>query len=439
VFATNFAKGLDSHSQMSATAREPVSIEITGNGSNEPDPGLPKTYAGDVGLLSAGFLGKNVTYYASVPIVDGGFPATAVDQLWAAYNGFSGGNGSFQVGKFPTPVLAAWTSQSLSLAGYSLAALGVGLNTVGVGDNRWGASYTQIGSGGLIGNVAYVRNTGALEGAYTNDLAAGGEGQSFVGSLQFLNPGSHFSGGVALLGGSFPLPSGASDTFTRSFALVSYSPSQSYAFNVMTLVGHDNNPNDGASGAAASNGTSYEAIYSPTRWAHLDLRYERTNDGLGTIGNNYVTDLAFNVVPNLVLTLENVSSVGARPVMSYQLLWAGPWLRPRAAAAVAVAVATASPASTSPGRSTASSVASAKTASLAAGGRLYAANCTACHGATGGGGEGADLRTIGARLTQAQVVAFIESPSGIMPHLYPATLSAADVENVAAFIRATFL
>ncbi len=117
VFATNFAKGLDSHSQMSATAREPVSIEITGNGSNEPDPGLPKTYAGDVGLLSAGFLGKNVTYYASVPIVDGGFPATAVDQLWAAYNGFSGGNGSFQVGKFPTPVLAAWTSQSLSLAG----------------------------------------------------------------------------------------------------------------------------------------------------------------------------------------------------------------------------------------------------------------------------------------------------------------------------------
>jgi hypothetical protein len=37
------------------------------------------------------------------------------------------------------------------------------------------------------------------------------------------------------------------------------------------------------------------------------------------------------------------------------------------------------------------------------------------------------------------VVAFIESPSGIMPHLYPATLSAADVENVAAFIRATFL
>lgn len=423
ILATNFSKVLDAHAQMQSNLRDPVSLEVTGNGSNTPDPTLPKTFVGLAQLLSGGNLGQQVTYYSSVPIVEDGYPSPAVDQFWGAYNGFSGGDGSLQLGKFPTPMFAPWLSQSLSLAGYSLAAMPVGLNTVGIGDNRWGASYTQLGRNGLVGNVAYLTNTGPLERAYNsniNSTTAGAEGQSFVASLQQMAIDSHFTGGVAFMRGGFPLPSGATDAFTRTMALVSYSTSPKYDLIAMALVGHDNNPNDGASPASGSNGWSVEGIFGPRPWLHLDARYERTNDGLGTMQNNYIGDVAFSIRPNLVLTIENVSSVGARPVISYQVLYAGPWIQHRGTQTVAAATAGAP--------------------DLAAGKQIYAENCAACHGATGEGGVGPSLRQIAKRQSLAQTITFIESPPGdVMPKLYPSTLSAAQVKDVAAYISQTFL
>jgi hypothetical protein len=159
-----------------------------------------------------------------------------------------------------------------------------------------------------------------------NSVTAGAEGQSYVVSLQQMGIASHFTGGIAAMSGTFPLPSGAQDTFNRTMGLVSYSTTPKYSLIAMALIGHDNNPNDGASRASGSNGWSFEGIYTPLNWLHLDARYERTNDGLGMIQNNYVGDIAFSIMPNLVVTLENVSSVGSRPVMSYQVLWAGPWV-----------------------------------------------------------------------------------------------------------------
>jgi mono/diheme cytochrome c family protein len=423
ILATNFSKALSAHAQMRENLVDPISVEGTGNGSNTPDPTLPKTYVGLGQFLSGGYLGTDVTYYSSVPIVEDGAPAQAVDQLWGAYNGFSRGNGSLQVGKFPTPFFAPWLSQSLSLAGYSLAAMPVGLNTVGVGDNRWGTSYTQIGQNGLIANVAYLTNTGPVERAYDDRMSnstAGAEGQSVALSLQQMAIGSHFTGGLALLRGNFPLPSGSTDAFTRTMALVSYSTSPTYDIVASALVGHDNNPNDGATSAAGSNGLSLEGIVGPRPWLHLDVRYERTNDGLGTIANNYIGDIAVSIRPNLIATLENVATVGGRPVISYQVLYAGPWLQHRAARLVAVEPTTA-PTDTAAGKT------------------LYAANCAACHGATGGGGVGPSLLQIAKRRTLQQTIAFIEKPAGnVMPKLYPSTLSAAQVQQVATFISQTF-
>jgi mono/diheme cytochrome c family protein len=422
ILATNFAKVFDAHAQMQSNLSDPVSVEVTGNGSNTPDPTLPKTFVGLAQLLSGGYLGKDVTYYSSVPIVEDGEPSSAVDQLWGAYNGFSHGDGSLQFGKFPTPMFAPWLSQSLSLAGYSLGAGPVGLNTVGIGDNRWGTSYSQMGGNGLVANVAYLVNTGPLERAYNSNIAsttAGAEGTSVVVSLQQMAIASHFTGGVAALSGNFPLPSGANDAFTRTMALVSYSTSPKYDLVAMALVGHDQNPNDGATGPAASNGVSFEAILGPLPWLHLDARYERTNDGLGSIQKNYIGDIAISLRPNLVVTLENVSSVGARPVMSYQVLYAGPWLRHEAHDTAVGAAGT--------------------PAALTAGSQLYAANCAACHGAAGTGGVGPSLVGIGSRMSHAAIVAFIEKPSGsVMPKLYPQTLSAAQVDDVASYIATTF-
>lgn len=424
ILATNFSQVLNAHAQMVENGRDPVSLIVAGDGSNTPDPTLPKVFAGLIQLNSAGYLGNDVTYYASVPIVSGGFPAQALDQLWAAYNGFSSGNGSLQAGKFPTPFFAPWLSQSLSLSGYSLAAMPVGLNTVGVGDNRWGTSYTQIGGNGLIANVAYMANTGPIERAYDNNInstTAAAEGQSYVVSLQQMNIASHITGGIAALQGTFPLPSGAQDSYTRTMALASYSTSPKYSVIAMALIGHDNNPNDGATTASGSNGWSFEGIYGPTKWLHLDARYERTNDGLGTIQNNYVGDIAFSIMPNLFVTLENVSTIGARPVMSYQVLWAGPMLPRRVVPPAAKATTT----TTNP-------------QAVALGQQIFATNCAECHGVNGDGATGPDIHGIATRKSLDQAVAFIEAPTGAMPKLYPSVLSAVQVQAVATYISKTF-
>jgi hypothetical protein len=87
ILATNFAKVLDAHAQMQENERDPVSLIVSANGSNPPVPMLPQTYLGLAQLNSAGYLGQDVTYYASVPLVEGGFPAQAVDQLGARITG----------------------------------------------------------------------------------------------------------------------------------------------------------------------------------------------------------------------------------------------------------------------------------------------------------------------------------------------------------------
>lgn len=330
ILATNFAKVLDAHSQMLNNEKMPVALEITANASNQPIAGLPKLSAGLVQFLSAGFLGPKVTYYASIPVEEGGFPAAQVDQFWIAYNGFSRGNSSLQVGKFPTPIFAPWLSQTMSLASYGLAALPVGLNTTGIGDNRWGASYTQIGTKGLIGNVAYMTNSGPIEAAYDHDLDTGGEGTSLVGSLQYLWPTSRWTGGVATMAGSFPLPSGASDQYTRQLALVSYGAQSPWRFNVIGMIGRDSNPNDNqVATPSSSSGYSFESIYNPWKQLHFDARYDTVNDGLGTLSKDYILDAVFQPLPNLAFTVENFASNGTKPLISYQVLWAGPWYRGR--------------------------------------------------------------------------------------------------------------
>jgi mono/diheme cytochrome c family protein len=437
IMVTNFSKVLNAHAQMMQNLKEPISVITMVGGSNVRTPNLPTVILNSFQLNSGGYLGQDFTYYASVPIVESGFPASGLDQLWFAYNGFSKGNGSLQVGDFPTPVMSPWLSQSMSLAGYALGEMAVGLNTVGVGDNRWGVSYSQIGTKGLVGNVSYMANEGALESAFDNDpddAQASAVGQAYTVSLQEMNFSSHFTGGLAQMWGNYPLPSGAKDAYNRTFGLVSYSTAPNYSIIGMALIGHDSNPNDGP-GDSASNGWSFEGIGSPTPWLHLDGRYERTNDGLGGIANNYVGDIAFSIMPNLTVTFENASTVGGPAVTSYQVLWGAPFNRPKNAPTT-VATAPSAPAATAP--ATGATAAPAAPDDLALGQQVFSTNCSACHGANGQGGVGPSLRGIAAKQTLDQTIAFIEKPSGAMPKYYPSVISAAQVHAVADYIRETF-
>ena len=76
---------------------------------------------------------------------------------------------------------------------------------------------------------------------------------------------------------------------------------------------------------------------------------------------------------------------------------------------------------------------------MQAGKAVFVANCAACHNANGTGGAGPSLHQVATTKTFAQTVDFIEHPSGgIMPKLYPGTLSEAQVKEVTAYVRATF-
>ncbi len=323
VLMTNFSRGLNKQLQTMQNRSQPVALEATANASNEPDPALPAISNAVTQLMSGGFIGSHVSYFATVPIVSGGFPAPAVDQLWLAYDGFSGENGSLQIGKFATPIFAPWISQPLSLTGYGPANMQIGSNDSTIADNRWGISYTQLGHLGLVGNLSYLTGAGPIERAFDSN----GEGTAWTGSLQYLSPESRWSGGVAGMLGWYPLSSGASDRYTRAAVLASYGGDR-YELVALDVVGHDSNPG-GRSSAVNSNGLSFETIYSPRLWLHFDARYEDINDGPGTSRVNYVADAALNLRPNVILTVEELASVGSKPAFSYQLLWAGPWFRDR--------------------------------------------------------------------------------------------------------------
>ena len=68
--ATNFSKVLNAHAQMLDNEKDPLSLVVSGEGSNTPDPTLPKVYVGVLQVNSGGYLEQDVTYYASVPIVE---------------------------------------------------------------------------------------------------------------------------------------------------------------------------------------------------------------------------------------------------------------------------------------------------------------------------------------------------------------------------------
>lgn len=74
-------------------------------------------------------------------------------------------------------------------------------------------------------------------------------------------------------------------------------------------------------------------------------------------------------------------------------------------------------------------------ANLAHGSAVFAQNCAVCHGASGGGGEGPALKNERERKTLASAEAWIENPAPPMPKLYPSTLSAQDVVDVAAYVE----
>jgi mono/diheme cytochrome c family protein len=103
---------------------------------------------------------------------------------------------------------------------------------------------------------------------------------------------------------------------------------------------------------------------------------------------------------------------------------------------LAVAAGSSSFATANTTPSTVKVVAEEKAGDAANGKKLYAANCAACHGATGTeGGVGPSLKGEKSKKNQAAAVAWIKNPKPPMPKLYPSPLSEKDVNDVAAYVE----
>lgn len=71
-----------------------------------------------------------------------------------------------------------------------------------------------------------------------------------------------------------------------------------------------------------------------------------------------------------------------------------------------------------------------------AGAAVFAANCAACHGSLGAGGDvGPSLRGESRRMDFETVASWIEDPQPPMPRLYPSQLSDQQVRDVAAYVQ----
>ena len=66
---------------------------------------------------------------------------------------------------------------------------------------------------------------------------------------------------------------------------------------------------------------------------------------------------------------------------------------------------------------------------------LFGKNCAACHGGSGEGAVGPALTGLRARLDFAATVNWIKNPSAKMPRLFPSTLDAQAVADIAAYVQ----
>ena len=69
------------------------------------------------------------------------------------------------------------------------------------------------------------------------------------------------------------------------------------------------------------------------------------------------------------------------------------------------------------------------------GAELFAKHCAVCHGVAGAGAEAPSLKNERARKSLAQLEAWIKNPAPPMPKLYPDTISARDVADIAAYVE----
>lgn len=432
--------------------------------------GTPRYSFGNFALHGVGYLADNLTFHAQ-QFVTAGDQSGGIDTLWLTYNGLLGHEGHLFVGKILNPAPMPYSQD------FQLDAPGASSTTVGehgwgsTYGNRWGTRFAFVHKA-LDVEAGYYLSSGDLKGF--TDYGPGDK--TFQWKVAYARPDVPVEGGLFGSIGALPVSSGT-DAYQSIAAFVQIDPSEHARPGILAIYhrGHDANPGiDTASGnlmsATSSHGASFE-LYEPIlhHEATLAFRRDLNSDGIGNFTQGNAINLAFNIphVQYAHAFLEaNLGGNSSLAGASGGPTWKGMlWLtlpiqavaRPKFVAAVATPeavtvapanLATSMPAvasrtSASPEPSTAAAVVAPKAiagsvdlGNATRGKALYSTSCAACHGATGReGGIGPSLRGEKGKTDYATVVGWIKNPKPPMPKLYPAPLSARDVNDVSAFVE----
>ena len=394
--------------------------------SNKDHPGQTQTKT--LSLFAAGFLGRNVTYYAEQPIVDSGQPGVT-EQLWLSWNGLFGGTNSLQVGKYHTP-FPFMPAHGWTLSDYLLATQDSGQNTFEPNGSHWGAGFSGM-SNEFMYNLAYLADESPVQRAFNYNRTNGPRTADL--NVSYGGMTKPYTIGFVAMRGTAPLHDAnhqfaGIDAFTREGLYYGYQ-NRTYLFQTMYYRGFDSQPEMG-SDPAELRGFMFEAQRDFGWKDHVVLRYDVASSD--SLNRQYVLSYAHHFAPNLKITGEVMMSPQRRPVIGLALDMAGPFvpgdryiLGPQGGIHVIPATASAAAAQ-------AVAVSATPQPDANAGAKLVQNNgCMGCHGAKFEGGIGPALYGLEHKLAPEQIADFIRHPRAPMPNF---GLGETQINDIVAYI-----
>ncbi len=370
---------------------------------------------GNDAIHAAGLIGNDFSYHVHQWLVQNG-DAGGTDTGWVAYNNIFNRNGHIAIGK-SQPVGPSFFNNWSDVSGFFAPTLTIGEHSQLLGTGgRWGASFTY-------GNDKYFAQAGFYGSPDQLNLATDFNettDKAVQWHVAYQRPDKPVTTGIFGNLGTFPLAEGGVDRYSAQGAYVQADPTAHLPGGILYYqIGNDGNPT--ATGIAAHSRAYTAAVYFPIlgrRETMLGFRREMTDDGLGTISQYGLVNLGFRPFnyPYLHMDVEAGLTNGSKPAWRYYI-----WLTPPLVGVVNQ-------------RAPISAVASGGEA-------IYAAKCTACHGANGQGTPGAfpalagNQHVIGSDLSG--LIEITAHGRGAMPAFKPA-LSNAERAALLTYIRGSW-
>lgn len=452
--------------------RESVNYQSTGN----LDPKHPtQTYSeANLSVNLVGVLNKYVSYRFEQSLYQNNVGGGDTGHFWVAYNQLLHGDGHVIVGKFDAPAPPAfsfWQDESA----FASPEITVGQHGYLLDGLRWGVGFNYVPQNytkqpykiqiAYLGNSPSLYNSTVFSNSNPYAPNASGSDRAFQYKAAYARPDSPIEAGVYGAVGSYILSTDyvhPADAYDVAGVYAQRDPVKSVpGVLVFYQQTHDRNigpglPSEGLQQGATSRAFALELDESflkgdvmiglrPVEYLSGIQASAKGLDTMTTAQPHYGTfdivarDLKFS--PYLYVLFESAFAAASnatygQPTWRASVKWAAPLFRPRTSGAASPVVAAAAPAvaATSPG----AAPVTVALAGSSAGRQVFIANCAACHNADGTGGVGPSLHQVGKTKTLAQTINFIKNPAGAMPKLYPGSLSEVQVQDVAAYIRATF-